>query len=114
MEYPWRERNRHACAHTTSAHTRCNESVPHNRRDFAGRSDANSHQGRGRDRDGLRPRSLNEKNLSVGPGGQTQHAMVDPKIVGWTRPTGPGTDALPNCCIRLRHKGKYSALASAE
>ena len=37
---------------------------------------------RGRDRDGLRTRSLNEKNLSLGPRGQIQRAMVDPKIAG--------------------------------
>src|SRR5947199_4274790 len=114
MEYPRRERNRHACAHATSAHTRCNESVSYNRRDFAGRSDANGHQRRGRDWDGLRPRSLNEKNLSLGPRGQTQRAMVDSKIAGRTGKTGPATNPLPNCRIRLRDKGKYSAPASDE
>ena len=87
MEYPRRERNRHARAHATSAHPRCDESVPDDRRHFAGRSNAKSDRRRGRDRDGLRPRSLNEKNLPVGPGGQTQRAMVDPKIAGRTRQT---------------------------
>ena len=62
----------------------------------AGRSDANSHQRRGRDRDGLRPRSLNQKNLSLGPGGQTQRAMVDPKIAGRT-----GSRALPPTRFRI-------------
>src|SRR4029077_12104599 len=114
MEYPRRERSRLACPHATSAHSRCDESVPDDRRNFAGRSDANGHQRRGRDRDGLCPRSLNEKNLSLGSGGQTQHAMVDPKIAGRPGKTSPTTNPLPNCRIRLRDKGKYSALASAE
>src|ERR1044071_4230276 len=114
MEYPRRERNRHPRAHATSAHARRDESVPDERRNFARRSNAKSDRRPGCDRDGLRPRSVNEKNLSLGSGGQTQRAMVDPEIGGWTRTTSPATDALPDCRIRLRHQAKYFAPASAE
>src|SRR5262245_49625619 len=114
MEYPRRERNRYAGPHATSAHAWRNESVPDNRRNLTRRSNAKSNRGCRRDRDGLRPRSLDEKNLPLGSGGQTQRAVVDPKIAGRTRRTSLATNPLPNCRIRLRHKAKYSAPASAE
>jgi carbamoyl-phosphate synthase small subunit len=41
------QRNRHARAHATSAHARCDESVPDDRRHFAARSNAKSNQGEG-------------------------------------------------------------------
>src|SRR6476620_5935405 len=96
MEYPRRKRNRHARAYATSAHSRCDESVPDNRRDFAGRSDANSHQRRGRDRNGLRPRSLNEKNLSLGSGGQLKGPMSIQKCAD-----GRGRPPLPPTRLRI-------------
>src|SRR3954467_3844164 len=114
MEHPWSEGNRHARAHATSAHARRDESVLDDRRHLPARGNAKSHSRRGRDRDGLRPRSLNEENLPLGPRGQAQRAVVDPKIAGRTGKTRPATDPLPNCRIRLWYKGKYSALASAE
>ena len=64
--------------------------------------------------DYVRRSSFNEKNLSLGPRGQIERAMVDPKIAGRTGKTSPATNPLPNCRIRLRDKGKYSAPALAE
>src|SRR4029450_11608961 len=100
--------------HATSPHPRRDESVPDNRRHFTCRGNAKSNRRRRCNRDGLRARSLNEKILSLGSGGQTERGVVDPKIAGRTRQTESATDPLPNCRIRLWHKGKYSALASAQ
>jgi carbamoylphosphate synthase small subunit len=55
-----------------------------------------------------------EDNFSTPSRGQIQHAMVDPKIAGWTRQANPSTNPLPNCGIRLWHEGKHSAPPSPE
>jgi Carbamoylphosphate synthase small subunit len=88
-----RVRSRDICARAV------HESVPHNRRDFAGRSDANSHQRRGRDRDGLRPRSLNEKNLSLGPRRTNSARHGRSK----NRRTDREDEASPPIRFRMRH-----------